>query len=301
MKENQEGFIRDINAKTGIGTGLRFNKGKLRYSLVNAQAHRDMVEILTYGAEKYTIRDDNGNIINDGSHNWENGLSWTSVYDSLKRHMAAIEAGEDYDKDTKKLHIAHAACNVHFLNAYYYIFPQGDDRIKYINKIPKIGFDIDELLADFVGAWADKYGTSREPKSWFYDRKMGQRFADMRKSGELDEFYMNIKPLILPNDLPIEPHCYITSRPVSTEITEAWLDLYEFPAKPVYTVGIGENKSDIAKKAGVEMFIDDSYNNFVELNNNGITTYLYTRSHNIKFDVGHLRLNSLNDLPFLQQ
>ena len=35
----------DFNAVTGKGTGLRYNSGKLRYDLVNYQAHRDMVKV----------------------------------------------------------------------------------------------------------------------------------------------------------------------------------------------------------------------------------------------------------------
>ena len=50
---------------------------------------------------------------------------------------------------------------------------------------------------------------------------------------------------------------------------------------------------------GVEIFVDDSFDNFVELNKAGIFTYLYTAPWNIKHDVGHMRIDSLNDLPLL--
>ena len=125
---------------TGKGDAIRYNKGKLKYDLVHPQAHADMVDVLTYGATKYSDR------------NWEKGFSWTSVIASAKRHLAAIEAGEDYDTDPNcqgckdgnctnhsgRLHVANLACNVHFLNAFYYIYPQGDDRPRKFLKIPKI-------------------------------------------------------------------------------------------------------------------------------------------------------------------
>lgn len=130
---------------TGKGTGMRFNHGKLRYDLVQPNAFEDFVQVLTNGATKYKSR------------NWENGLIWTSVLASLKRHIAAIERGEDFDPESGRLHIAHAACNVHFLNAFYYTFPQGDDRPKRFLKIPRIGLDIDGVLADFTSAWNKKY------------------------------------------------------------------------------------------------------------------------------------------------
>lgn len=279
----------NLSFSTGKGGGYRYNQGKLRYDLVQPEAHRDFVEILTMGAEKYEDR------------NWENGMSWSSVLASLKRHIAAFEMGEDYDKETGKLHIAHAACNVHFLNAYYHIFPEGDDRPKKFLKTPKIGLDIDGVLADFITAWSNKYpDVNKEPNSWFFDRNIVERFESMRENNELDDFYLNIQPLISPEDLKFDPHCYITSRPVDNEITVKWLDNFGFPRKPVHTVNIRSSKSEIAKENNVDIFIDDSYDNFVDLNNNGVFTYLYTASHNKKFDVGHMRLNSFNDLPFIK-
>jgi len=287
MKEEKKEI--DTTATTGKGGGLRFNQGKLRYDLVDPSAHKDMVEVLTVGANKYKAR------------NWSNGLSWTSVLASLKRHIAAMEAGEDYDPESGLLHIAHAACNVHFLNAFYHIFPQGDDRPKRYLNIPKIGLDIDGVLGDFSGSWNKLYSEiPADHLSWSSDRKMVTRFDEMRKNGTLDSFYLGIEPLILAKDLPFEPSCYITSRPVSKEITEQWLDMHEFPAKPVYAVAIKESKADVAKESGIEIFIDDSYENFVDLNKNGIFTYLYTASWNTKYNVGHMRLDSLNELPLLK-
>ena len=282
--KNQNGK-KDLTSKTAKGEGLRFNKGKLRYDLVHPKAHEDMVKVLTIGAEKYFDR------------NWENGFSWSSVIASLKRHIAAFEAGEDYDPESGELHMAHAACNIHFLNAFYYIFPQGDDRPKRFLKIPKIGLDIDCVIADFVKAWSDLHGdVSDEPTSWYMDRKMRKRFAEMKGRGVLDDFYLNIPPMFDPKDLPFEPHCYITSRPVSTEVTEKWLDKNGFPRRKVYTVDLLHTKVDVAKEAGVDIFIDDSFDNFVDLNNNGIFTYLFTAPWNEKFDVGHMRLDSLKDI-----
>ena len=280
---------RDMTRTTGIGTGLRFNEGKLRYDLVHPKAHHDMVEVLTDGANKYFSR------------NWENGLSWTSVLASLKRHIAAIERGEDRDPESGRLHIAHAACNVHFLNAFYYIFPQGDDRPKPFLKLPKIGLDIDGVIADFQGAWNKIHpDVKARPYNWSYDRDISKRFKTMEKKGTLDDFYLNnVQPLIKSEELPFEPHCYITSRPVSTKITEEWLKKHNFPARPVYTVPLGESKADIALAQGITIFIDDSYRNFVDLNNVGVFTYLYEATWNIKYDIGHMRIKSLKELPVL--
>jgi 5'(3')-deoxyribonucleotidase len=273
---------------TGIGGGLRFNHGKLRYDLVEPRAHRDMVDVLTMGANKYFDR------------NWENGLSWTSVIASLKRHLAAIEMGEDYDPESGRLHIAHVACNAHFLNTFYYTFPQGDDRPKIFNKYPKIGLDIDEVICNFVGGWMEEFNVTI-PKAWYFDREIMNKFEAMRANKTLDKFYLNLKPYISPDDMPFEPHCYITSRPVSTELTEKWLDMNGFPCVPVYGVGIGESKVELAKKTGIEVFIDDKFETFREMNANGVTCFLFTAEHNKRYDVGHLRIDSLKDLPWFKK
>ena len=165
----------------------------------------------------------------------------------------------------------------------------------------KIGLDIDGVLADFTRAWHELYPeVSPTPTTWYLDPKIGERFKAMREANTLDKFYLNIQPLINPEDIPFEPHCYITSRPVTREITEQWLNKYGFPQKPVISLELRQSKVEAARNAGVDIFIDDFYDNFAELNNHGITTYLYTAPWNIGYDVGHLRINSLKDLLLLK-
>ncbi len=294
-KEKQSGkaedlnpIVKDMTATTGKGGGLRFNQGKLRYDLVHPEAHEEMVKVLTLGANKYFDR------------NWENGLSWTSVVASLKRHIAAWEKGEDHDPETGLLHMGHAACNVHFLTAFYHLFPQGDDRPKRILNRPKFGLDIDGVLADFGGAWSGLYPEiSATPNSWYFDRNIKKRFDTMRDEGVLNDFYLSFEALVKPEDIPFDPICYITSRPVDKEISEQWLDQKGFPTKPVLSIDIQKSKVEVAKEAGVEIFVDDSYENFVDLNNNGIFTYLYSTPWNKRYDVGHMRIDSLKEIPLL--
>lgn len=50
--------------------GLRFNNGKVRHELLPQFAVNEVAKIFTYGANKYTVKDENGNVV-DGSDNWK--------------------------------------------------------------------------------------------------------------------------------------------------------------------------------------------------------------------------------------
>lgn len=269
----------DSNKKT---EGLRFNEGKIRHDLLPSFAVEQLASVLTKGAEKYAER------------NWELGMKWSNVMASLKRHISAFEKGEDYDPETGLLHMAHVMCNASFLTEYYKIYPQGDDRPhKYLRR-PKIGLDIDEVLADWVGHWTKFHG-QEVPETWNFDRNIKEKF-DLLKDDK--EFWLSIPVKTNPSDIHFEPHCYITSRSIPKEWTEEWLDKNGFPTMPVYSIGYGESKIEVAKKSGVEIFVDDRFENFVELNNAGICCYLFDALHNQRYDVGYKRIKSLSELKF---
>lgn len=259
---------------------LRFNDNKVRYDLLPPHAIHQLARVLTKGAEKYAER------------NWEKGMNWSKCLASLKRHIAKFEMGIDNDEETGLLHLAHAMCNCAFILEYYKIYPQGDDRNQSYKHLPKIGLDIDGVLADFVGGIRSKYNLP-EPKSWVWSYKIRDI---LKPSKQLDKFYLSLKPLINPNELLFEPTCYITARPVDTKITEKWLEDNGFPCMPVYTINMEHSKEQVAKEANVDIFIDDYFKNFVELNNAGINTYLLSTVYNQKYDVGHKRINHINDI-----
>lgn len=260
---------------------LRYNENKIRYDLVDAFAHQKMVEVLTVGAEKY------------GDNNWRKGFQWLDVIASMKRHTEAYLQGEDYDQETGKLHMAHVACNAHFLTAFYSIYPEGDNRNhKYLN-VKRIGLDIDEVLADFTDKWKDFYGLEWISENWCFDKDMSNKLEELKYN---KEFWLSIKPKINPKDLNFEPHCYITSRGVNKEWTEEWLLNNKFPSVPVHTLEFGASKLELCKQLNIEVFVDDKYETFVELNKNGILCYLFDAPHNRRYNVGFKRIYNLNEI-----
>jgi hypothetical protein len=270
-----------------MSEGLRYNAGKIRYDLVPAFAQEQYARVLTKGAEKYAER------------NWELGMKWSKVVASLERHLQAIKRGEDFDPETGLLHSAHVMCNAAFLTEYYKIYPQGDDRPHHYRRVPKIGLDIDEVLCDWVGGWQNHFGKHNtvddRPSFWNFDYSTGERFKNLPKE-IVEEIYINLPARIQPSDIPFEPHCYITSRSVPVELTKQWLQKHGFATAPVYCVGLGESKVEVAKQSGLDIYVDDRFDNFVELNNAGIFTYLMDAPHNQRYDVGFKRIKSLREI-----
>lgn len=208
--------------------------------------------------------------------------------------MAAFEQGEDVDKESGLNHMAHVAWNALGLVTYSKTHPNLDDRRQSYLTQKKIGLDIDEVLCDWLTDWCS-YWKLNVPHTWFFDRDILSKFKTMQESGKLDGFYLNLKPLIDPKTLPFEPHCYVTSRPVETAVTEQWLTKHGFPERPVISVPVGTSKVDVLKEAGVEIFIDDRYDNFVEINNAGICCFLMDAPHNQRYNVGYKRILNFDD------
>ena len=96
--------------------GLRYNTGKLKWSLVSWKALAPMVRVLMFGAEKY---DD---------HNWKKGLKYTEVTESLQRHLNAFIEGENDDPESKLSHVGHILCNAMFLSYMSMYKKDMDDR-----------------------------------------------------------------------------------------------------------------------------------------------------------------------------
>jgi len=274
-----------MNLNSVIGSkekGLRFNAGKDRHDLIPQGPIDLLAKVLTKGAEKYAPR------------NWELGMAWSKVTASLKRHLAAIERGEDYDPESGLLHAGHVLCNAVFLAEYYRTHPELDDRPhKYLNH-KRIGLDIDDVIADFVPGFCEKFGFST-PESWCFSYEFFDKMHEMFESDTAEEFYMNLKPAVDPNDIPFEPTAYVTARSVPIEWTKRWIEKNGFPTSPVVSVPFNQSKVEAIKELRLDYFIDDRYENFAELNGAGICCFLWDKPHNRRYDVGYKRIFSFED------
>lgn len=93
--------------------GLRYNTGKLRWSLMDYKAMEPMIQVLMYGAKKYTVELEDGTVV-PGDNNWKKGMPQTTILDCLQRHLAALMNGEVLDPESGLPHIGHVLCNAMF-------------------------------------------------------------------------------------------------------------------------------------------------------------------------------------------
>ena len=84
--------------------GVKYDDGKLRWSLVPGGPMREVVKVLMHGAAKY---DD---------HNWAKVDNWRErYYNAARRHLDEWWEGESLDKESNLHHLAHAMCCLLFL------------------------------------------------------------------------------------------------------------------------------------------------------------------------------------------
>lgn len=265
--------------------GTRANEGKLRFDLIPASADAALAKVLTFGARKYSDR------------NWEKGMPWCKgMLASIKRHLHEFEKGNDYDAESGLSHLEHALTDIAMLNHYQATHPEYDDRPH--RTLPPIGLDIDDVLADFVAAYKKRFNITHEVTSWHFDENMAENMAILEKE---PEFWLNLEPKVHPDNIPFEPHCYVTARSIPTEVTVAWLKKHGFPIRPVHSVGYGQSKAHTVRSTGCVWFIDDAHHNYLEINKLGVCCYLLTTAQNARYEVGHRRIANLWSLPALQQ
>jgi hypothetical protein len=82
---------------------VKHDNGKLRWDLLPWAATEEVVEVLTFGANKYT------------PNNWRKAEDTTRFLAAAMRHIAAFAMGQKRDPETGIHHLAHAVCNLIFI------------------------------------------------------------------------------------------------------------------------------------------------------------------------------------------
>ena len=99
--------------------GRKFDGGKLEYGLVPPHALREVVKVLTFGAQKYER--DNWQKVPDSKRRY---------FDALQRHVWAWKEGEQNDPESGIHHLAHAMCCLMFLYEHDTIYSLHNEETK---------------------------------------------------------------------------------------------------------------------------------------------------------------------------
>jgi len=91
-----------MKTKDKVGEGMKFDDDKLMWDLLPYDTIESVVDILTYGAKKYS------------PNNWQN-VSLNRYEAAMMRHYVAWRKGEVYDPESGKHHLSHALCNMMFM------------------------------------------------------------------------------------------------------------------------------------------------------------------------------------------
>jgi len=91
--------LRELTEKKNKEKALRYNQGKLKWSLVHFKSLEPLVKVMEYGMAKYGPRD------------WMKGMAREVILDCMMRHMTALMDGEEIDPESQLHHIGHIMAN----------------------------------------------------------------------------------------------------------------------------------------------------------------------------------------------
>lgn len=97
-------------------SGIKHDSGKAPLSMVSLELLEEIAYVREFGAKKYS-RD-----------NWKKGFKVTRSCDAALRHIFQFLSGETYDKESGRLHLAHAVCSLEHAIYDMKHRPENDDR-----------------------------------------------------------------------------------------------------------------------------------------------------------------------------
>lgn len=126
------GKVKEMAAE--VGKALRFNEGKLKWSLVHWKSIEPLVRVLMFGAKKYA------------PNNWQKPMDRQEILESAMRHLTAMMSGETRDPESGLSHAGHVMCNMMF-----WVFHT--DKAENTPKVVEALQDLEELDKECCGDW----------------------------------------------------------------------------------------------------------------------------------------------------
>ena len=136
----------------------------------------------------------------------------------------------------------------------------------------KIGLDLDDTICDFLGPYLKRFGT---PKKDTDITKNVNRILIKDK-----KFWMSLPVINRPNFVPT---LYCTKRVHPKTWSKQFLIENGIPSAPIYQILCQLSSKAPRIKGRVDVFIDDSISNFIDLNLKGVPCLLINNQHNQKW------------------
>lgn len=138
----------------------------------------------------------------------------------------------------------------------------------------RIGLDIDDCLAGFWDAYCERFDTAHNPKM-LEDSIITQNVN--RILIEDRDFWLGLSLIDRPDFIP---ELYCTKRVNPKSWTRKWLELQDLPIRPVYQMFNQYGNKARLIKGRVDVFIDDSVRNVMQMNAAGVPALLYATEQN---------------------
>lgn len=133
----------------------------------------------------------------------------------------------------------------------------------------RVGLDLDDTICDFLGPYLRRFGTPKE------DSEITKNVTRVLINDK--NFWINLPVIHRPN---FNPTLYCTKRINSKIWSKQYLERNNLPIAPIYQVVCQTSSKAPRIKGRVDVFIDDSISNFIDLNLSGVPCLLMDGNHN---------------------
>lgn len=133
----------------------------------------------------------------------------------------------------------------------------------------RIGLDLDDTICDFIGPYFNRFGTPKK------DNEITKNVSRILINDK--DFWMNLPIIHNPN---FTPTLYCTKRVHSKIWSKQFLIKNRIPLAPIYQVICQIASKAPRIKGRIDVFVDDSISNFIDLNLHGVPCLLIDREHN---------------------
>lgn len=133
----------------------------------------------------------------------------------------------------------------------------------------RVGLDIDDTICSFFGPYLERFGTPKEDVE--ITRNVRRVLLKDR------DFWLGL-PIIHRPDF--NPTLYCTKRIHPKAWSKKFLELNGIPLAPIYQVYCQSSSKAPRIKGRVDVFVDDSISNFIDLNLKGVPCLLMDGEHN---------------------